>query len=647
MLASSHKGLQADQILALPDSAFRLTGERLLPDANGERWLRLCLNRSDAARADWVLTVNPATVGRVTLYRQTPDGLAASPQGAELPMSARDINYRSFAFNIAPPAGDAGEVLLLHVKASPDTIVHVRLYQDAGFAHAMSLEYGLFGVYLGMVLLAITINTMFWLWLRDPIYLQYASAMVAVSLFSVLADGYVAQLVLPESPQWVTLLRPIAYSLCAILLTVFSISAFRLRQCYPWVYRITQVILGGYVLLLVLHVLAVNAPLDLFARFLFLLHIPLITAVSLHALFRHPSIRLYSVALLPLEVVLLLFPLALITTTPLNIPGLQYLPNLSAMVHLVLLNAALAQRAWRAERGRLEAQAQALGAARRVEHELEKRVAERTRALDVSNRDLHHEIQERRAAETQLTAALEKERTATLTQRQFLSMVSHEFRTPLTIIDAAAQALALTSTLAQRPDAISRIARIRRAVTRLLTLIEQFLIDDKLSTRSVILQKRIVDIGDQLHRRFGDERGDTRLSVALPDEPVEVDIDAQLIDIALSNLVDNALKYSPADQPVMLRLSVSGAWADIEVRDQGAGVSDEDRPHIFNKYFRSTSAQAKPGGGLGLYLCKELIERQGGTVELLPTMPDGGASFRVRLPLAASGQRFTASPAAH
>ena len=109
-----------------------------------------------------------------------------------------------------------------------------------------------------------------------------------------------------------------------------------------------------------------------------------------------------------------------------------------------------------------------------------------------------------------------------------------------------------------------------------------------------------------------------------------------MIDIALSNLVSNALKYSPEDAPVTITLqpdAIAGQMA-IRVQDQGQGIRSDDRKQIFNKFFRSADNQRIPGSGLGLHLARELARRHGGNVKLAPQADAVGAVFTFTLPSA-------------
>jgi signal transduction histidine kinase len=270
---------------------------------------------------------------------------------------------------------------------------------------------------------------------------------------------------------------------------------------------------------------------------------------------------------------------------------------------------------------------------REAERELEATVVQRTSQLAQANATLHAEIAARARLESQLMQSLEVERNAVAQQREFVSMVSHEFRTPLSAIDAAAQSLDI-SRLGAQPAVRLRTQRIRRAVQRLTMLIENVMLADRLQSGVSPLRLDKVDMAALAHELCESLHlpGPSRLSFHMASqEDAAVRGDPTLLDIALRNLVHNALKYSPADRPVRVELRRNEDHIEIDVSDAGAGISPLDAPRIFDKYFRAESASAVPGTGLGLHLSRDIARLHGGEVALEATS-NYGSLFRLRLP---------------
>ncbi|MBI3446851.1 MAG: HAMP domain-containing histidine kinase [Magnetospirillum sp.] len=234
----------------------------------------------------------------------------------------------------------------------------------------------------------------------------------------------------------------------------------------------------------------------------------------------------------------------------------------------------------------------------------------------------------------QLNGALVAEQEVSLNQRNFLAMVSHEFRMPLSIIGGAAQVLELYNT--DKPEAGEEIAKIDRAVHRMSDLIDVCLADERLASAVTAVQLNDVDLPQLLAEICAEKRkmsGPERIATISSDiDHVFVKADSGLLRVAISNLVDNALKYSPiASGPVEIALTSTGDRVQVSVADRGPGISEAERERIFEKFYRSTSATGIRGAGLGLYIVKQIIDRHHGLVEVRPGAVTGSV-FTISLP---------------
>lgn len=238
--------------------------------------------------------------------------------------------------------------------------------------------------------------------------------------------------------------------------------------------------------------------------------------------------------------------------------------------------------------------------------------------------------------------ALDVQKRAMSEQRNFLAMVSHEFRTPLSIISSSADSLA-----ALHPEEESRLTRINRAVLRMQGLIDTCLAHEWLESATQARRSDRVEIVPLLQRLAEEVRAlhpdrvlDLDLSALAeesrcPDGPV-ITGDATLLSVVFSNLVENAVKYSPAPAPIRLEAAVErDDILTLRVSDSGIGITPEERERIFEKFFRSTRTERTPGAGLGLYLARQIIGAHDGDISLENPVSGTGTVFRVCLPLAA------------
>jgi len=280
-----------------------------------------------------------------------------------------------------------------------------------------------------------------------------------------------------------------------------------------------------------------------------------------------------------------------------------------------------ALRAWRdiATIARLNTELSSLNAS------LEQRVAERTRQLEDMVEALGRSKQR---AET----ALARESEAKRQLRQFLSMVSHEFRTPLAIIDSAAQMLEMRAAKAD-PGSLPRLATIRGGVQRLLGLIDTCLADEQLDSGTMVMHEQSFDPMTLIEVTLTQHR------IAAPSHCFRTEGEANLsvwgdpglIALALNNLIGNAVKYSPEGTDILVSAHQDDASEIvIAVTDHGIGIPEEDLSGIFERFHRASNARGVAGSGIGLHMVRQIVEMHGGTVRVESRQGEG-SRFTVRL----------------
>jgi signal transduction histidine kinase len=226
-------------------------------------------------------------------------------------------------------------------------------------------------------------------------------------------------------------------------------------------------------------------------------------------------------------------------------------------------------------------------------------------------------------------------------QRQFISMLSHEVRSPLAVIGATTELLAVH--LREQPQHQPLLQRVQRGVARLSNFFDSCLTQDRVYSRSYTLTPVDLDVVDLI--RMACESAEAladghQLKLDLPPVPVVLSGDAVLLRIVVANLLVNAFKFSPAGSLVTVRLARLDAHCRMEVEDQGPGVPAKDRIAIFQKYRRGGAAERLPGAGLGLAIVKSIVDLHHGSVQV-DSAPGGGSLFVVELPcVRASAQKM-------
>jgi len=225
----------------------------------------------------------------------------------------------------------------------------------------------------------------------------------------------------------------------------------------------------------------------------------------------------------------------------------------------------------------------------------------------------------------------------------FISLVSHELKTPITSIKGYAQMLLRRAEEAGGDERdLKGLRIINDEVERMVDLINQLLDVSRLETQRLQLNRDLVDLvaltSDAVDRlQMTTTRHTLRLRA--PQQPVWVDGDALRLAQVLGNLIMNAIKYSPAGGPVEITVESQEERGWVSVRDWGLGISPEDQPHIFQRFYRGTRKGfgSLTGMGLGLYISREIVQRHHGDI-VFHSQVGQGTTFLFWLPLAKVGE---------
>jgi PAS domain S-box-containing protein len=265
---------------------------------------------------------------------------------------------------------------------------------------------------------------------------------------------------------------------------------------------------------------------------------------------------------------------------------------------------------------------------RRMNTELEAKVEERTIILKEA-------LQRLEQSQAELSEALDKERQLNEIKSRFVSMASHEFRTPLSSVLSSASLIGKYTTAEQQPNRDKHVNRIKESVKHLNNLLEDFLSLGKLDEGKIGAQKGTFHLSETIHDTIDEVRGMVRQGQEIKyvhKGPEIVYSDKKLLKNILINLISNALKFSPEAATVDVESDVKDSSATISVSDKGIGISAEDQEHLFSSFFRGKNAINIQGTGLGLHIVKRYTELIGGTINLRSALGEG-TTVTVTLPI--------------
>ncbi|OHC30106.1 MAG: hypothetical protein A3J71_01580 [Pseudomonadales bacterium RIFCSPHIGHO2_02_FULL_60_43] len=558
-------------------------------------WFRMQLTNTaaNALRVDdapLLLEIQPPYLDDLRLYLpdpRVPGGYKEVRGGDLLPSDERPYDYRSTVFRL-PPEALHGGVLYLRLHTSSSSLLIAKLWNQKDFQSAKISEYGALGLYYGLLLNLILLMLWQGLWRKDRLFRAFLLYAGGIMLFMLGANGLASQFILPQHPwvghYWTQYGSFLMYASGAY----FYRLVLQIDARTPWLNRCYKLIQYSHLLLLPTPALGLYVEAAGLAVSLTLLMIALGTL---------RSIGLWRAGNRAAGLLILAHFTSLMGALSAGLALLGWLPGDLWLVHgfqigsLASILACAQVMVWRVR------------AMEQQWHE------EQLRALGFE-RQSRIEQQARHA------------------QADFISLLSHEVRTPLAMIDGAVQSLQLMADM-HHPEVQQRHSRIRRGVRRINGLLEHFLHSERLDEPDLRITPQWLECQALCNQLIQDQHIAQRvqLHVATP----SVYADPQLAAIALGNLLSNAAKYSAADRPIELRLTRQGDWFCCEVNDRGCGIEDAYLPHIFQRFYRVPGGGDVDGSGLGLYMVQRIAELHGGQVNA-EHREGGGMRFKLLLP---------------
>ncbi|MDX1657193.1 MAG: ATP-binding protein [Nitriliruptorales bacterium] len=242
-------------------------------------------------------------------------------------------------------------------------------------------------------------------------------------------------------------------------------------------------------------------------------------------------------------------------------------------------------------------------------------------ALSIANARLQRRIMEHRA-----------EQEAVAYRDRILEAISHEMKTPLAVLTGQLKQLK-TAGGSVEPAALEKIvASVDRQVIRLRRLVTQFLDYIRVEAgHELAVSTRPVDVRSLVETTAETVADEGRLRLDLPADLPPAEADTNRLDLALANLISNALKYAPSSTPVTVTGREAGRHVEISVTDEGPGIPISEQPRLFDKFARGSEESGVEGSGLGLYMTRQMMHSQGGEVRL-SSRPGEGSRFTLVLP---------------
>jgi PAS domain S-box-containing protein len=256
---------------------------------------------------------------------------------------------------------------------------------------------------------------------------------------------------------------------------------------------------------------------------------------------------------------------------------------------------------------------------RQLNASLELKVEERTLILKEA-------LQKLEQSQEELSEALDKERQLNEIKSRFVSMASHEFRTPLSTVLSSASLLSKYTAEDEQLKRNKHIQRIKNSVIHLNDILEDFLSLGKLNEGKVEKNTEEIDLKPVLSETIDEMRGilkkNQRLEISCDGDCIAY-TDKKLFKNILINLIGNAIKFSDEGKLISISGKIAGKNAVISVVDQGIGISEEDKEHLFSSFFRGANASNIQGTGMGLHIVKRYLDLLKGQIQIKSQLNKG------------------------
>jgi PAS domain S-box-containing protein len=251
--------------------------------------------------------------------------------------------------------------------------------------------------------------------------------------------------------------------------------------------------------------------------------------------------------------------------------------------------------------------------------ELERKVSDRTQVLQEAIRELER-------SRNELKKALEKEKDLNDLKSRFISMASHEFRTPLTTILSSASLIAEYNNPGMEDKKLKHVARIKSAVNNLNDILSDFLSISKMEegkVNSELLNFDLKSLADEVVNDLRDMAKPGQKITYLHEGKEMVFLDPKLLRNILINLCSNAIKFTPENKSIAIRTWSGTDGVGLEVNDTGIGISEDDQKHLFERFYRGKNVTNIQGTGLGLHIVGNYVDLLKGHITLSSVLNQG------------------------
>lgn len=268
--------------------------------------------------------------------------------------------------------------------------------------------------------------------------------------------------------------------------------------------------------------------------------------------------------------------------------------------------------------------------------QLEQKVVARTKALEQSVAELREEVAKRKEAEHKISESLRRERELGELKTKFLSLVSHEFKTPLSGILTSATLAGKYTQTDQQEKREKHLKTIQNKVKYLNNILNDFLSIERLESGKATYKFDAFPLSKVVNEVLYNAnmllKEGQNINYPQNIDDIIINFDEKILELSLTNLINNAIKYSPEHTTIDVSVWQEDNGLSIQIKDQGIGIPEKEQKFIFNRYFRAENALLDQGTGIGLNIVKSHLENLGGTITF-ESEEGKGSVFTISFPV--------------
>ncbi|MBF0474327.1 MAG: hypothetical protein HQK59_00630 [Deltaproteobacteria bacterium] len=641
-------------------------------------WIRISLIYSpvyNRAEREWLLEIGYPLLHHVDLYQPNSSGrLEVRRAGAIFPFSHREVSHRNFIFRLKMAPGQP-QTIYLHIRSESSVQIPLNLWSPVALAEEVATAQFGFGIYYGIMLVMLLYNLFLFLSIRDITYLYYILYIFGYGFFQFSLGGHGYAYIWPNSPWWAAHSIPFFIGVATFFGVQFTRLFLQTREHVPRLDRALNFIRVWAVLVVFLALVLDYAISIRFATLLamFAAITIVITGIITYIRGVHAA-RYFLLAWFTFMCGMIAYALKTFAIIPANFIT-TYGIQIGSAMEVILLSLGLGDRINTERKEKFSAQQIALRTQERLVETLqeadklkteflmntEKKVEERTQELQATLKEIETKNTVLQETFKQLQEAKEATESANKRLQEldqlkstFLSSVSHELRTPLTSVLGFAKLIRKDFLKLFQPLVVGDAKRTRKADKvdeglsiiiregeRLMRLINDVLDLAKIEAGKIEWRDSAVSLGEVAREAGQAVSGHfllnpaVRLIIETDENLPSVNADRDRIIQVVINLLNNAAKFTIEGEVVVSVTVVPPGLVRVSVRDTGMGIPPQDLDRVFDQFHQvytgEVSRERPIGTGLGLTICRQIIEHYNGRI-WVESQPGQGSTFSFTLP---------------